>query len=78
LWTFFIEHVGPGKQSALTAPEVVMSYGTAPKEAPGKDFGTDEGRSARDPYDEDEEEDEDEFGFNDDEFDENSYTTDEW
>jgi hypothetical protein len=55
-----------------------MSYGTAPKEAPGKDFGTDEGRSARDPFDEDEEEDEDEFGFNDDEFDENSYTTDEW
>lgn len=78
LWTFFIEHVGPGKQSELTAPQVVMSYGIAPKEAPGKDFGTDEGRSARDPFDEDEEEDDDEFGFNDDEFDENSYTTEEW
>jgi hypothetical protein len=78
LWTFFVEHVSEGTQSGLAAPAVIMAYGTAPKEAPSKDFGGDSGRSGGDPFDDEDEDDDDEFGFNDDEFDESGYTTEEW
>ncbi len=79
LWTFFVEYFSEGKNAEIALPAVVMSYGNAPKEAPSKNFGSSESKEKGlfdDAFDDEEEDDEE--GFNDDEFDADSYSTEEW
>lgn len=71
LWTFMVEFV---RQDAGTPgePQIVLSYGDRPKEAPDPEF-TGEGGLA---YADEEDEEEDEYGFDEEDLD--GYSSDAW
>ncbi len=71
MWTFMVEFVrqDPGDAGAA---EVVLSYGTRPKEAPDPEFAGEGGLA----YAEEEDEEEDEYGFDEEDLD--GYYSDAW